>query len=126
MSPTTLRSNALAPRITTTQISPIVNPKPIAQTFLVTSAAPLARIDDDFQPSIPLLDTSIDDRYVDVKYLTKASTDDDTFIIRYDSCTILSSADHSVSGYRRQFKYHSGTGEDDDETVSSKDRKSVV
>ena len=105
-----------------------VTPIPVIHTsFHVTSsnAAPLATLDEDF-PSIvpPLRDTTIEDRYIEVKRLVKpvVSNVDQSYLTEYDSCTILSSADPSLSGYRRRTDRNGRTADDDDDddTLSSK------
>ena len=94
-------------------------------TFHVTSSspAPLATLDDDFPCVVPpLRDTTIEDQYTAAKRLVKplASNVDQSYLTEYDSCTILSSADPSLSGYRRGMDRNGRTADDDDDTLSSK------
>ena len=102
-------------------MSPKNTPVPIIQTFLVTSAAPLATAEDDFPSAVQLRDTSIETQYMEIKRLTRPVVNNDTaYLTEYDSCTILSSADPSISGDRRQQGNRCGGGDDDDDTISSK------
>lgn len=92
---------------------------PVIETFLVTSSAPLA-IAEDASPSIVnFRDTSIENQYLEIKRLTKPfENHDQQFLTEYDSCTVLSSADPSISGHR--LKLNRNHGGDDDDTISSK------
>ena len=79
-------------------------------------------MDEDF-PSIPhLRDTSIEDQYIEVRRLTKPPSNDQAYLTEYDSCTVLSSADPSISGYRRRPDRNAieHDDDDDDDTISSK------
>lgn len=121
ISPKSVPSNkSSSPRLITTRLSPNVTPIPVVQTFLVSSTAPLATMDEDF-PSIPYLrDTSIEDQYIEIRRLTKPPSHDQTYLTEYDSCTVLSSADPSISGYRRRQGRNPTDHDDDDDTISSK------
>ncbi len=115
-SPVTNKSNPL-PRIITTAMSQNGANKPVIEKFLVSSSAPLAIADDESPSIVNLRDTTIENQYMEIKRLTKPfEIPDHQFLTEYDSCTVLSSADQSVSGYRRQ--QHQGGDEDD--TISSK------
>ncbi|CAF0996401.1 unnamed protein product [Adineta ricciae] len=106
-----------SPRLITSQMSPKSTPVPVTETFLVTSLAPLATADEDSPSMVNLRDTSIETQYMEIKRLTKPfQIPDQQFLTEYDSCTVLSSADQSLSGYRRR-PGHFG---DDDDTISSK------
>ncbi len=104
--------NNISPHIITTQMSPI----PVIETFLVSSTAPLATADDDSPSIVNFRDTSIENQYIEIKRLTKPlEIAEQQFLAEYDSCTVLSSADPSVSGYRRR-----QDNNNDDDTISSK------
>ena len=106
-----------SPRLITSQMSPKSTPIPVTETFLVTSLAPLATADEDSPSMVNLRDTSIETQYMEIKRLTKPfQIPDQQFLTEYDSCTVLSSADQSLSGYRRR----PGHFDDDDDTISSK------
>ena len=107
-----------SPRIITTPMASNGTPAPIIETFLVTSSAPLA-IAEDASPSIVnFRDTSIENQYLEIKRLTKPfENNDQQFLTEYDSCTVLSSADPSISGHRLKLRRNH---EDDDDTLSSK------
>jgi hypothetical protein len=97
-------------------MSPKGTSVPVTETFLVTSIAPLATADDDSPSIVHLRDTSIENQYIEIKRSTKPlQINDQQYLTEYDSCTILSSADPSVSGCRRRKNHH-----DDDDTISSK------
>ncbi|UJR30660.1 hypothetical protein I4U23_018184 [Adineta vaga] len=106
-----------SPRLLTSQMSPKGTSIPVTETFLVTSLAPLATADEDSPSIVNLRDTSIETQYMEIKRLTKPfQTNDQQYLTEYDSCTVLSSADQSLSGYRRR----QGHFADDDDTISSK------
>ncbi|CAF0990370.1 unnamed protein product [Adineta steineri] len=110
--------NSTSPRILTTQMSPKGTPIPVIETFLVSSIAPLATADEDSPSIVNLRDTSIEKQYMEIKRLTKpVQINDQQYLTEYDSCTVLSSADPSLSGYRRRQGHF---GDDDDDTISSK------
>jgi hypothetical protein len=89
---------------------------PVTETFLVTSTAPLATADDDSPSIVNFRDTSIENQYIEIKRLTKPfEIHDQQYLTEYDSCTVLSSTDPSVSGYRRKQDLNN-----DDDTISSK------
>ena len=94
---------------------------PVIETFLVTSSAPLATVDDESPSIVTFRDTSIENQYIQIKRLTKPfDNTDQQFLTEYDSCTVLSSADPSISGYRRKTNPNKDGDDDDDETISSK------
>ncbi|CAF3434636.1 unnamed protein product [Rotaria socialis] len=106
-----------SPRIIAADRSPKYAPLPTVDTFLVSSTAPLATADDDLPPIVNLRDTSIETQYIEIKRLTKPfQISDQQYLTEYDCCTILSSADPSVSGYRQKANRH----DDNDDTISSK------
>lgn len=112
-------SNQVSPSngIAKSQVSPTTNSqKPVVQTFLVTSAAPLASMDEDFPMSVQLRDTTIEERYLEVRRRTKLPPVDGNSLVEYDSCTVLSSADPSMAGYRRT----RNDNDFDNDTISSK------
>jgi hypothetical protein len=109
-----------SPRILTTKMSPKESPTvPAIETLLVTSTAPLAMADEDSPSIVNFRDTSIETQYMEIKRLTKPfeNNNDQTYLTEYDSCTVLSSADPSVSGYKRRQGHNNN---DDDDTISSK------
>lgn len=109
--------NSSSPRIITTPMASNGPTVPAIETFLVTSSAPLAIAEDESPPIVNFRDTSIEHQYIEIKRLTKPfDNHDQQFLTEYDSCTVLSSADPSVSGYRRKVNQH----QDDDDTISSK------
>jgi len=67
-----------------------------------------------------LRDTSIENQYIEIKRLTQPRLEipDQQYLTEYDSCTVLSSADPSLSGYKR--KENLNHDDDDDDTISSK------
>ncbi len=112
---TTNKTNT-SPRILTTQMSPKGTSVPIIETFLVSSAAPLAIADDDSPSIVNFRDTSIENQYMEIKRLTKPlEINEHQYLTEYDSCTVLSSADPSISGYRRRQDLNN-----EDDTISSK------
>ena len=112
---TTNKTNT-SPRILTTQMSPKGTSVPIIETFLVSSSAPLAIADDESPSIVNFRDTSIENQYMEIKRLTKPlEINEHQYLTEYDSCTVLSSTDPSVSGYRRKQDLNN-----DDDTISSK------
>ncbi|CAF4161735.1 unnamed protein product, partial [Rotaria sp. Silwood2] len=112
---TTTNKNNTSSRIITTEISPKCLPIPIIETYLVSSTAPLATADDDSPSIVNLRDTSIENQYIEIKRLTKPyQISDQQYLTEYDCCTILSSADPSLSGYKQRQEHR------DDDTISSK------
>ncbi|CAF0916664.1 unnamed protein product [Rotaria sp. Silwood1] len=112
---TTTNKNNTSSRIITTEMSPKSVPIPIIETYLVSSSAPLATVDDDSPSIVNLRDTSIENQYIEIKRLTKPyQINDQQYLTEYDSCTILSSADPSLSGYKQRYEHN------DDDTISSK------
>lgn len=113
-SPSNKKSTS-SPRIITT---PMASNGPTIETFLVTSSAPLAIAEDESPSIVNFRDTSIENQYIEIKRLTKQfDNHDQQFLTEYDSCTVLSSADPSISGYRRKVNPHQ---DNDDDTISSK------
>ena len=97
-------------------MSPKSSPIPVIETFLVTSTAPLAIADDESPSIVNFRDTSIETQYREIKRLTKPlQINEQQYLTEYDSCTVLSSADPSLSGYRRRQDHVN-----DDDTISSK------
>jgi hypothetical protein len=113
-----ITKNNTSPRIIPIQTSSKSPPIPVIETFLVTSTAPLATADDESPSIVNFRDTSIENQYIEIKRLTKPTeTNDQHYLTEYDSCTVLSSADPSMSGYRRRQDDHYNN---DDDTISSK------
>jgi len=91
--------------------------KPVIETFLVSSSAPLAIADDESPSIVNFRDTSIENQYMEIKRLTKPfENNNQQYLAEYDSCTVLSSADPSISGCRRK----QNPDDHDDDTISSK------
>lgn len=103
---------------TTTTTTPTL---PAVETFLVTSSAPLATADEESPSIVNFRDISIENQYLEIKRITKPFIiDDQPILTEYDSCTVLSSADPSLSGYRQKIKFNPNDDDDDDDTLSSK------
>ncbi|CAM4743721.1 unnamed protein product [Rotaria magnacalcarata] len=114
---TSSNQSSMSPRTIAVDRSPKYASLPTVDTFLVSSTAPLATADDDLPPIVNLRDTSIETQYIEIKRLAKPfQISDQQYLTEYDCCTILSSADPSVSGYRQKANRH----DDDDDTISSK------
>lgn len=73
-------------------------------------------MDEDFPMSVQLRDTTIEERYLEVRRRTKLPPVDGNSLVEYDSCTVLSSADPSMAGYRRT----RNDNDFDNDTISSK------
>jgi len=97
-------------------MSPSGTSVPTIETFRVTSTAPLATADEDSPSIVNFRDTSIENQYIEIRRLTKPlEINEHQYLTEYDSCTVLSSADPSISGYRRRQDPNN-----DDDTISSK------
>lgn len=119
--------NSVSPKSTTSRVinipvstTPMKNNTPtipVTETFLVTSSAPLAIADEESPSIVNFRNMPIENQYIEIKRITKPFIiDDQPFLTEFDSCTVLSSTDPSLSGYRRKTKFDN----DDDDTLSSK------